>query len=154
MTTSSAQPNCSITSSDIQVIDLSDTITLDSLTIGATGSNSSSYYYSNTGSSTITLTGGGAGGTTFTTLNSGAGSTITFTGAGGASGGFIAQDISTIDPSAFTWKNPEEFVDCFPNFNRIQQMCETYPGLKIAYEKFVTTYRLVKDDYDNPNTKK
>lgn len=48
----------------------------------------------------------------------------------------------------------EEFVDGFPDFSRIQKMCETYPGLKIAYEKFVTTYRLVKDDYDNPNIKK
>lgn len=142
MTTSSVQPNCSITSSDIQVIDLSNTITLDNITIGAVGSSTS--YYS---SDTITLTG-----SSNYSIGSGAGSTITFTNSG--AGGFTAQDISAIDPSVFTWKNPEEFVDCFPNFDRIQQMCETYPGLKIAYEKFVTTYRLVKDDYDNPNTKK
>jgi hypothetical protein len=29
-------------------------------------------------------------------------------------------------------------------------MCDEYPGLKIAYEKFVTTYKLVKDHYDTP----
>lgn len=56
--------------------------------------------------------------------------------------------------SAYTWTMPEEFVDSFPNYDRIQHMCEQYPGLKIAYEKFVTTYKLVKDDYDTPKDKK
>jgi len=45
---------------------------------------------------------------------------------------------------------PEEFVNCFPELSRIEKMCEQYPGLKIAFEKFKTTYKLVKDDYDTP----
>lgn len=44
----------------------------------------------------------------------------------------------------------EEFTNCFPNWERVQNMCKEYPGLKIAFEKFVTTYKLVKDDYDTP----
>lgn len=56
----------------------------------------------------------------------------------------------TIDPATFTWEKPKEFVDALPDINRIEAMCKQYPGLKIAYEKFVTTYKLVKDDYDTP----
>jgi hypothetical protein len=41
-----------------------------------------------------------------------------------------------------------------PNFDRIQKMCKEYPGLAIAFEKFKTTYYLVKDEYDNPKDKK
>jgi hypothetical protein len=83
---------------------------------------------------TITLTGGSS----------------TYTISGGAGSGFIAQDITSINGSAFTWKMPEEFVDAFPDYDRIQDMCKQYPGLKIAYEKFVTTYKLIRDDYDTP----
>lgn len=53
-----------------------------------------------------------------------------------------------IGPITFTY--PEEWVDAFPDFARVQEMCKEYPGLKIAYEKFVTTYKLVKDHYDTP----
>ena len=80
---------------------------------------------------TITITGGGGAGATFTV---------------GSGAGVIAQDIGT----AFTWKIPEEFVDAFPDYDRVQQMCKEYPGLKLAYEKFVTTYKLVRDHYDTP----
>jgi len=146
MSTSSAQTDYLTISND--------TITLSDITV-SNGAGSSYYYTTGarvTGSnvSTITLSGGGSG---YTIGAAGSSSTITFTGAGG-SGGFIAQDISTIDPAAFTWKSPEEFVDTFPDFSRIQKMCEEYPGLKIAYEKFVTTYKLVKDDYDTPKDKR
>jgi hypothetical protein len=60
-------------------------------------------------------------------------------GSGGTVGGIINWNISQ-----------EEFVDCLPDINRVKNMCEEYPGLKIAYEKFVTTYKLVKDHYDTP----
>jgi hypothetical protein len=122
MNNSSAQLDYSIT--------LSDTITLTS------GAGSSYYYNTGAGSGgfsadTITITGGGSG--------------YTIGGAGVSS--ITLDDLST---STFTWKAPEEFVDAFPDFDRIKKMCETYPGLKIAYEKFATTYKLVKDDYDTP----
>ena len=45
---------------------------------------------------------------------------------------------------------PEEWTDSFPDFNRVQEMCKEYPGLKIAFDKFKTVYKLVKDHYDTP----
>jgi hypothetical protein len=62
--------------------------------------------------------------------------------------------ITSIDTSAFTINFPEEWVNCFPDFKRIEKMCEEYPGLKVAYEKFVTTYKLVTDHYDTPKDKR
>ena len=142
MTISSVQLDCLTTSNDIGIIAqevstvLSDTITL-------TSGTGSSYYYN---------TGAGSGG--FST------DTITITGGGGGGGftigsGLSANQINTIsinDLSAtqFNWNLNEEFVHCLPDLNRIKKMCEEYPGLKIAYEKFVTTYKLVKDHYDTP----
>lgn len=49
---------------------------------------------------------------------------------------------------------PVEWVDTFPTWNRVQDMCEKYPGLKIAFENFKVFYEMVKDDYDNPTPKK
>ena len=126
------QMSYSITSSNsVDTITLDDTITI---------SNGSSYYYTTgagvSGSSgTISITGGGSSGTSYTI--GGAGS--------GGFAGITAQDVST-----FNWNLNEEFVNCLPDLNRIKNMCEQYPGLKIAYEKFVTTYKLVRDDYDTP----
>jgi hypothetical protein len=105
----------------------SDTITIDTSSWG----NYTAGGVGGSGVSTITLTSGGGG--------------SAYTISGGSS--VILDDIST---SSFTWKMPEEFVDAFPDYVRVQQMCEEYPGLKIAYEKFVTTYKLVKDHYDTP----
>jgi hypothetical protein len=71
--------------------------------------------------------------------------------AGTAMGGTYT--IGDINASTFSWKN-EEFVDCMPDINRIEKMCKEYPGLAIAFDKFKTTYNIVKDDYDNPKDKK
>lgn len=57
---------------------------------------------------------------------------------------------TTIDTSTFSFKMPEEWEDRFPDFDRIQKMCKEYPGLRIAFEKFKTTYLLVKNHYDTP----
>jgi hypothetical protein len=101
---------------------------------------------------TITISGGGysignAGSTYTTTYSSGAGATV-----GGITniGAINGAGIASIDTSSFRINLPEEFVNCLPDFERIQKMCEQYPGLKIAYEKFKTTYKLVKDHYDTP----
>jgi hypothetical protein len=67
--------------------------------------------------------------------------------------GLTSAQISTLTANPIvspSYKLPEEFVDCLPNIDRIKKMCEEYPGLKISYEKFVTTYKLVKDHYDTP----
>jgi len=55
---------------------------------------------------------------------------------------------------AFNWGDAQEFVDSFPDWQRVQTMCEKYPGLKIALQNFQTVYTLVKDDYDNPKDEK
>jgi hypothetical protein len=46
-----------------------------------------------------------------------------------------------------------EWVDTFPDFDRVKDMCLKYPGLEIALRNFETIYKLVKDDYDNPTPK-
>ena len=60
------------------------------------------------------------------------------------------QGLTTIDTSTFSFKMPEEWEDKFPDFDRIQKMCKEYPGLRIAFDKFKTTYLLVKNHYDTP----
>lgn len=125
MNISSAQLDYSITSSN----------SIDTITISNTASSS---YYTGAGG------GGGAGNITISGAG-GSGTSYTFSGAGsGGFAGITAQDIT------FNWNLNEEFVNCLPDIERVKKMCEEYPGLKIAYEKFVTTYKLVKDDYDTP----
>jgi hypothetical protein len=134
MTSFSAPQSYSITSSD--TITLNDTITIDT----SAWANISAAVGS---SDTITISNGGysigAAGSTFT-YSSGAGATV-----GGVTSIGTINNINT-----FNWTGSEEFVNCLPDFDRIQKMCEQYPGLKIAYEKFKTTYKLVKDHYDTP----
>ena len=137
MNDSSAPPDCSTTSSnDVGFIAqeittfFPDTITL-----------TSNAYDTMAGSGTITID-----------MSNTTGYTITGSGsAGTAMGGTYT--IGNLNASTFSWKN-EEFVDCMPDINRIENMCKEYPGLAIAFEKFKTTYNIVKDDYDNPKDKK
>lgn len=141
MNDSSAPPDCSTTSSnDVGFIAqeittfFPDTITL-----------TSNAYDTMIGSGTITI-----GNATGYTVGTG----VSYTGSGSAGtamGGTYT--IGNLNASTFSWKN-EEFVDCMPDINRIENMCKEYPGLAIAFEKFKTTYNIVKDDYDNPKDKK
>lgn len=62
--------------------------------------------------------------------------------------------VDNISSESFTFNFPEEWVDAFPEWTRVKDMCDKYPGLKIAFENFQTVYQLVKDDYDNPTPKK
>ena len=134
MSTSSAPKVSSITLDDITT----DTITLtgssgyDTITIDP----SYSYQYS----------------PTTTTVGSGITSISGAAGAYTISGLTTAQvnTISSISISDFKINLPEEWVNCFPSFDRIEKMCKEYPGLKIAYEQFKTVYALVRDDYDTP----
>ena len=137
MSSFSAQPNYSSISTDT----LSDVITITS-SISDYSTITLSDPISFPTSSTYTIsTATGSGGI----YNYGAGATV-----GSASIGTI----SSIDTSSFKISFPEEWVNCFPDFKRIEKMCEEYPGLKIAYEKFVTTYKLVADHYDTPEDKR
>jgi hypothetical protein len=113
--------------------ELTDTITID---VSSWNMNSN-YSYTGVGS---------GGGSDTITISNGGSYTI---GAVGSATGYINSVSIGGAGTSFNWKT-EEFVDCLPDINRVQAMCEQYPGLKIAYEKFVTTYKLVKDDYDSP----
>jgi hypothetical protein len=121
----------SITSNSTTGLTADQISTLGNITI----SNGSSYYYTGSGmngnSGTITLTNTGNMSGTISSA-----STVTI---GGAGSGY-----------EWNWKTPEEFIDAFPDWDRIQTMCEEYPALKIAFDKFKTTYKLVKDHYDTP----
>lgn len=57
--------------------------------------------------------------------------------------------ISSIDMSSI-WSGGDEWINKFPDWARVEEMCKQYPGLAIAFEKFKTVYKLVKDDYDTP----
>jgi hypothetical protein len=142
MKDSSAPQDCSTTSSnDVGFIaqEIS-TIFPDTITL------TSNAYDTMIGSGTVTI-----GNTTGYTIGTGVSYTGSVGGAGG--GGTFTINADSINTHTFSWKN-EEFVDCMPNINRIEAMCKEYPGLAIAFEKFKTTYNIVKDDYDNPKDKK
>jgi hypothetical protein len=62
--------------------------------------------------------------------------------------------INDMAASNYTFNLPQEWVDTFPVWNRVQDMCEQYPGLKVAFDNFKVFYEMVKDDYDNPTPKK
>ena len=131
MTTSSVPETYSITFDDdllTSAITSGDTITL------------SSTYSSTTPSYTI--------GTGLGTI-----STITLTGGANCYNTGSVCITTGIDSMTNIWGGAE-FVNSFPAWDRIEKMCAEYPGLKIAFEKFKTTYYLVKDDYDTPKDKK
>ena len=89
-----------------------------------------------TGNITISNGGGNGGSYYYHT-----GSTMTISSNGNVG-------IGNVNATQFNWKSHEEFIDAFPDYNRIEKMCKEYPGLAIAFEKFKTVYKLVKDDYD------
>ena len=129
---SSSQPlSSSITSSDTYTIDVSglSTFNFASDTITLTGYSPCTVSYP---SSYPTLTTTQISGLTTTQIGS----------------------ITSIDTSVFTTTFSEEWVHNFPDIKRVEKMCEEYPGLKIAYEKFKTVYKLVADHYDTPKDKR
>ena len=132
MSNSSAQDSYSITLNSSM-----DTITLDT----STWANMSS---ASGGLGNITISGGGY--STISAVGAGTYTTSYTTGAGIAGVG----SINSISLNDYKISMPEEWVDCFPDFDRLEKMCKEYPGLAIAFEKFKTTYKLVKDHYDTP----
>lgn len=59
-----------------------------------------------------------------------------------------------VDTSQFSFNFPVDWQDQFPAWDRMQDMCKHYPGLKIAFENLKVVYEMCKDDYDNPTPKK
>ena len=109
-------------------IDLSDVTSTPTTVVGA---SDYSYTYDSNSMSTITLS------PSITTIS-----------------GISTTNTISIDNNSFTWHMPTEWVDCFPEWSRVEDMCKKYPGLEIAFRNFQTVYQLVKDDYDNPTPKK
>ena len=102
-------------------------------------------------SDTITITGMALDTTSMSTSNN-----YMFTSSPSISGlttvSIPSLTINDINSVSFTWG--KDFVDKFPEWDRIKSMCNQYPSLEIALRNFETIYQLVKDDYDNPTPKK
>ena len=117
------------------------------INLSGTGANmndvSISHVYNYNHGSVITLD------SSYSAGNAGAGS---YTISTGSSSDTIT--LSGLDASSFTFQLPVEWKDSFPAWHRVEDMCEKYPGLKIAFENFKVVYEMVKDDYDNPVPKK
>jgi len=131
MTTSSAPVGYLPTSSDTITMSTLDTSTLGNFIVG------SSYCYGdtvNTGNITI------SNGNIYTSNNSV--STVNIS------------PLTAEQVASFNWQPPVEWQDKFPDWDKVKKMCEEYPGLKIAFEKFQTTYKLVVDHYDTPEDKR
>jgi len=64
----------------------------------------------------------------------------------------INSDTITFPDSIINWGT--EWENSFPDWDRVKDMCEKYPGLKNAFENFKVFYEMIKDDYDNPKTEK
>ena len=129
MTTSSAQDNYSITLTDEQLS------ALNTITLTSSGTSYSTdtitlnnHCYTSTAIPTVCFTGNNCYSYT-------SGSTISIGGFSNIWGG-------------------SEWINSFPEWTRIEKMCEEYPSLKLAFEKFKNTYNLVKDDFDAPPEKR
>lgn len=135
MTTSLAQKDCLTTSSSIDTITFTDNSyigsisgnTIDLSTITLTGSSPTFSY------------GGGSPSTCYTISTPGINCHTT---------------LNTISISDIWSNSEEEWIHKFPELERVKKMCEEYPGLAIAFEKFKTVYKLVADDYDTPKNKR
>jgi hypothetical protein len=85
---------------------------------------------------------------------------VTFSGVGAqptyslGSSGISTITLNGIDASSYSFNLPQEWVGCFPDWDKVEDMCKEYPGLKIAFENFKVFYEMVKDDYNNPTPKK
>ena len=58
-----------------------------------------------------------------------------------------SRDCFTTDPDPFGVEWSRKTFDKWPSKVVIEDMIKRYPGLKVQYEKFMTVYNLVKDDY-------
>lgn len=105
---------------------------IETITIGATGS---SYQYD------------------FSNIMSTASIVYNSASIPGANGIYTISSADIGTDYTINWPN-EEWVDSFPSWGRVNQMCEKYPSLEIALRNFKTIYNLVKDDYDNPKDEK
>jgi hypothetical protein len=135
MNNSSAPTGYSTTSNDTITITGIDSIDLSSINTSA--SMSYPYYTNSNGSlGSISISSGLTIGSTIPSLTTSQINSI------------------SIDTSTFKFNVPEDWIDQFPDWRKVEKMCKEYPGLQIAFEKFKTTYKLVVDHYDTPKDKR
>ena len=53
-----------------------------------------------------------------------------------------------LDFGEITINLPVDFITSMPDMKRVNEMCELYPALKLAYEKFKNCYNLCIDDFN------
>ena len=46
---------------------------------------------------------------------------------------------------------PKPFEDSVPTLQKIDELCQEYPSLKIAYDKFRNIWRICYNDYVSKN---
>jgi hypothetical protein len=56
-------------------------------------------------------------------------------------------DLIAMDDISITLTEPVEFEDHMPDVAKVEDMCNDYPALKQAYEKFKTIYAMVHQDW-------
>ena len=56
-------------------------------------------------------------------------------------------DLFTTDGLTITLNDPIEFEDTMPSVAKVEDMCNDYPALAQAYEKFKTIYAMVHQDW-------
>ena len=49
------------------------------------------------------------------------------------------------------YKMPKPFEDSVPTLQKIDELCQEYPSLKIAYDKFRNIWRICYNDYVSKN---
>ena len=57
------------------------------------------------------------------------------------------EDLISMDELTITLNEPLEFEDHMPSVAKVEDMCNDYPALKQAYEKFKTIYAMVHQDW-------
>jgi hypothetical protein len=120
--------------------------TLDDLDLGDITidlGNTQSYTCSTMDVGSITLSGGS---NASTVVLGGSSSNYAFSNNMSTTGN-LSSDTITISNIDFNWAGTTEWVD-------VQEMCETYPGLKVAFDRLKVVYDLVKDDFDTPPEKR
>jgi hypothetical protein len=143
----------SLTSKDIQAITSFDISSLSSLVVGDDTITLRDYSSNHTAGYNYGSFGSTMAGNSYST-NSGLTYTNTIAPLTTASISAIGTvDISTLLNRNWTL-NSIEWVDGWPDFNRVKNMRDKYPALDKAMDKVVSIYNMVKDDYDNPVPKK
>jgi hypothetical protein len=56
-----------------------------------------------------------------------------------------------VEPYSITLNEPVEFEDHMPSVSKVEDMCNDYPALAQAYEKFKTIYAMVHQDWKGRN---